>query len=297
MSSFFTKRAAETSPPPPTTAPPNGFSVLSTAFDALETQLPLPPVSEEPPASKATQLPSSSSQADTEPEPSTPPFPVSPAASQPSLKPPQEPRESRKRPRTDSPAAGTAKQKRVEAGQTKLSSFFTKPTTTATTTTAPQRSSSSDRAGWCPSSEIIDLCEDSEELPSSLPTITSEIRLPADSSNGTTTSSSQGNGKAGTSSWSVLFSPTPQPHCNVHNEPAKEWRVNKPGPNKGKAFFLCSRPVGPGYDKGRNERLREEVDHRYRCNFFMWSTDARREANRASAAAASADAVGTRTTS
>jgi AP endonuclease 2 len=293
MSSFFVKRAVETSPPPPitTTVPPNGLSVLVTAFDALETQLPPPPV-EEPPTSKATQPHSSSSQADTEPEPSTPPSPVSPAASQPSLKPPPEPRESRKRPRTDTPAAGNAKQKKLEAGQTRLSSFFTKPTTTATTAAAPRQSlSSSDRVGWCPSSEIIDLCEDSEEMPSSLPTITSEIRLQGKGKENE-------NGKAGTgaASWSALFTPTPSPLCNVHREPAKEWRVNKPGPNKGKTFFLCSRPVGPGYDKGRTERLREEVDPRYKCNFFMWSTDARREAMRASAGSGGG-AASTRTSS
>jgi AP endonuclease 2 len=306
MSSFFVKRAAETSPPPPTTptVPPNGLSVLVTAFDALDTQLPPPPL-EEPLTSKATQTHSSSSQANTEPEPSTPPSSVSPAASQPSssLKPPQEPRESRKRPRTDAPAAGNVKQKKLEAGQTRLSSFFTKPTTTATTTAAPrQSSSSSDRVGWCPSSEIIDLCEDSEEMPSSLPTITSEIRLPTDNTSNGTSSSSLGKGKedengktrAGAASWSALFTPTPSPLCNVHREPAKEWRVNKPGPNKGKTFFLCSRPVGPGYDKGRTERLREEVDPRYKCNFFMWSSDARREAMRVSA---SGGAASTRTSS
>lgn len=37
------------------------------------------------------------------------------------------------------------------------------------------------------------------------------------------------------------------------------------------------RPVGPGYDKGRVERLREQVDTQYKCNFFKWSSDARRE--------------------
>jgi len=309
MSSFFVKRAAETSPPPPTTTTvtPNGLSVLVTAFDALETQLPTPPV-EGPPTSRATQPHSSSSQADTEPEPSTPPSPVSPAASQPSLKPPQDPRESRKRPRTDTPAAGNAKQKKLEAGQTRLSSFFTKPTATTTTAAAPrQSSSSSDRVGWCTSSEIIDLCEDSEEMPSSLPTITSEIRLPADNTSNGTSSFSQGKVKvkeneygktgAGAASWSALFTPTPSPLCNVHREPAKEWRVNKPGPNKGKTFFLCSRPVGPGYDKGRTERLREEVDPRYKCNFFMWSSDARREAMRASAGGGGGGAASTRTSS
>ena len=40
--------------------------------------------------------------------------------------------------------------------------------------------------------------------------------------------------------------------------------------------IMC-RPVGPGYDKGKNERLRDEVDHRYRCNYFKWTSDVKRE--------------------
>ena len=39
-------------------------------------------------------------------------------------------------------------------------------------------------------------------------------------------------------------------------------------------------PVGPGYDKGRSERLREEVDPAYRCNFFKWASDVKRESIR-----------------
>jgi AP endonuclease-2 len=74
------------------------------------------------------------------------------------------------------------------------------------------------------------------------------------------------------------MAPVQPPKCTVHGEPAKEYTVNKPGPNKGKTFFICSRPVGPGYDKGKGERLREEVDYKYRCNFFMWSANVRREA-------------------
>jgi AP endonuclease 2 len=41
--------------------------------------------------------------------------------------------------------------------------------------------------------------------------------------------------------WSRIFAPIPVPKCIVHNEPAKEWKVSKPGPNKGKTFYLCSR--------------------------------------------------------
>lgn len=39
----------------------------------------------------------------------------------------------------------------------------------------------------------------------------------------------------------------------------------------------CFRPVGPGWDKGKSERLRDEVDHRHRCNYFKWSSDLKRD--------------------
>lgn len=55
-----------------------------------------------------------------------------------------------------------------------------------------------------------------------------------------------GNGNDGESSkdaWSTLFKPLKPPKCIVHGEPTKELRVNKPGPNKGKTFFICSRYV------------------------------------------------------
>ena len=38
--------------------------------------------------------------------------------------------------------------------------------------------------------------------------------------------------------------------------------------------------VGPGYDKGKAERLREEVDHRYKCNFFKWASQVKKESLR-----------------
>ncbi|KIK69432.1 hypothetical protein GYMLUDRAFT_237226 [Collybiopsis luxurians FD-317 M1] len=73
--------------------------------------------------------------------------------------------------------------------------------------------------------------------------------------------------------WKSLLKPPDPPRCTVHNEVAKEFRVNKPGVNKGRSFWVCSRPVGPGYDKGRSERPREEVDDRWKCNFFIWSSE------------------------
>jgi AP endonuclease-2 len=285
MSNFFTKRGAEVLAPPPPTASADALSPLATAFNALNEQ-PQPVSVEEQSASKASQL-SSSSQPDTEPSLSQ--SPILPASTQAPFKQSQDSHEkSHKRPSTGtSTAAGASEPKKLKVGQSKLSSFFTKPTTAPT---APTNAPPSNRAGSWSSTEIIDLCEDSEEIQSSpLPTITSEIRLPPDNNNNKPTSS-QGsrengnrNGKVGgaASSWSAVFMPIPPPLCTVHREPTKEFRVNKPGPNKGKTFYLCARPVGPGYDKGRYERLREEVDHQYKCNFFMWTSDAKREVMRA----------------
>jgi len=46
--------------------------------------------------------------------------------------------------------------------------------------------------------------------------------------------------------------------------------------------FSGCRPVGPGYDRGKAERLREEVNPQYKCNFFKWASDVRKESMRAS---------------
>ncbi|KAG8995597.1 Class II abasic (AP) endonuclease [Tulasnella sp. JGI-2019a] len=91
--------------------------------------------------------------------------------------------------------------------------------------------------------------------------------------------SSQTRGKD-SQAWKKLLAPLQPPLCTVHKEPAKRFVVNKPGPNKGKTFFICSRPVGPGYDKGRAERLREEVNPQFRCDFFKWASDVRKESMR-----------------
>ncbi|KAH7871539.1 uncharacterized protein C8R40DRAFT_1054188, partial [Lentinula edodes] len=73
--------------------------------------------------------------------------------------------------------------------------------------------------------------------------------------------------------WKSLLKPREPPKCLVHNEVAKEFRVNKPGVNKGRSFWVCSRPVGPGYDKGCSKRPCEEVNSKWKCNYFVWSSD------------------------
>ncbi|CAG8567723.1 9300_t:CDS:2 [Ambispora leptoticha] len=59
------------------------------------------------------------------------------------------------------------------------------------------------------------------------------------------------------SQWMALFTPPPIPNCMAHGEKCKEYRVNKSGPNHGRKFYMCSRPVGPSPDD--------------RCDFFEWA--------------------------
>lgn len=62
-----------------------------------------------------------------------------------------------------------------------------------------------------------------------------------------------------------LGKPKKAPNC-YHGEPCKEFTVNKKGPNKGRRFYLCVRPVGPDGDKkGKKNEINE-----YRCDFFQW---------------------------
>ncbi|OXB35491.1 exodeoxyribonuclease III [Cryptococcus neoformans] len=78
--------------------------------------------------------------------------------------------------------------------------------------------------------------------------------------------------------WSSLFAKKLPPLCTVHHKPCKDFIVMKPGPNKGKRFWLCSLPVGAGYDMGRSKRPREDVNPKFRCNFFLWdSANSRKE--------------------
>jgi AP endonuclease-2 len=41
--------------------------------------------------------------------------------------------------------------------------------------------------------------------------------------------------------WSNMFAKTEAPRCPMHDEPAKAFTVNKTGPNKGRAFYVCAR--------------------------------------------------------
>jgi AP endonuclease-2 len=63
-----------------------------------------------------------------------------------------------------------------------------------------------------------------------------DLDTPSQSSSSSASSGSK-------AAWSQLMAPVQPPKCIIHGELTKEYTVNKPGPNKGKAFFICSRCV------------------------------------------------------
>ncbi|KAJ3375156.1 hypothetical protein GGF31_005878 [Allomyces arbusculus] len=147
-----------------------------------------------------------------------------PDAARPSL-PPSRPL---KKPKTDSARAIASGPK-----QSTLSTFFTRPaaTSTSTFTLTP--------------------------VPPGPPTQPTPSNSRADPSEPRTAASTR-NGSA-SASWATLFRPREPPKC-AHGEPGVSFSVNKRGPNQGRKFWVCARPVGP-----KSAGLSE-----FRCNFFEW---------------------------
>ncbi|KAH7885672.1 Endonuclease/exonuclease/phosphatase [Phlebopus sp. FC_14] len=169
-----------------------------------------------------------------------------------------------KRKSTDPPKASKKQKKGVSpAGQSILSTFFTQQSQASRSTNDPLTSG-----------VYLPDCVDADYQLALRLSASQTSDPPASQSSSSTPSTSSSLSKT---AWSQLMAPVQPPNCIVHGEPAKEYTVNKPGPNRGKTFFICSRPVGPGYDKGKGERPREEVNHKYRCNFFKWSSEVKRE--------------------
>ena len=142
---------------------------------------------------------------------------------------------------------GASKKKRQRIGQTKISSFFSKP---------PVKISSSQQitARSSPPSTIDegnvdvdkDVDEDEAEKQRELDEqsqMEADRKLALSLYEGADMVDTQ---VAASSSqckeaWGHLLAPLQPPVCKIHGEPCKEFTVNKPGPNKGKAFFICSR--------------------------------------------------------
>ncbi|KAI0630732.1 Endonuclease/exonuclease/phosphatase [Trametes polyzona] len=285
LSAFFGKRAESEK---------NALPSSQSASPAI----PAPRAS--PPASRDTPIP------DTAPaiHATQPKSPTRPERKAKVLKPPPTPTTTNKRKPSDT-AAGSSKKRKQVKGQASLASFFSKPTPYSAATSKSASASSSKSKSK--SHEVIEIDDDpptlsaSASASSSAPTPTPALsqaeqdQLDADyrlacalaqdnaqtEPDGTSApAGAQQQQKTKSAAWSELFAPVRPPRCLVHGEPARMYTVNKQGPNKGKTFFLCSRPVGPGYDKGKAERLRDEVDHRYRCNYFKWTSEVRKESLR-----------------
>ncbi|PYH44970.1 DNA-(apurinic or apyrimidinic site) lyase APN2 [Aspergillus saccharolyticus JOP 1030-1] len=65
--------------------------------------------------------------------------------------------------------------------------------------------------------------------------------------------------------WSKLFTKKRAPPCEGHQEPCISLTTKKPGPNCGRAFWICSRPLGPSGNK--------EKGTQWRCPTFIWASD------------------------
>ena len=216
------------------------------------------------------------------------PSPTKPAASQPS---PSSRREvaSPKRALSSTKAKdiGKAKNGASLKGQTSLQAFFAKPKSTASTATSQAAPviDLSEETDTCIAAQVdgtsksvdhstqnddraFSHADDEDQIsefnePTTSPT--SQRTLPPEQSAAA---------RVGTSlAWGAIFSPQPPPLCRNHSEPCRAWTVNKPGPNHGRKFWLCNRPVGPGYEK--SGRAKGDVNPEYRCNFFLWDSDQR----------------------
>jgi AP endonuclease 2 len=132
-----------------------------------------------------------------------------------------------KRKLTAEASTALSKPKKQKAGQTKLSSFFSKPSSSKVPSPPDMTPTPND-------SQLESDYQFALQLSSSQDALISES-LPV------STPSQTGDKDKGKAAWSQLLAPIQPPMCRVHNEPAKELTVNKPGPNKGKNFFICSR--------------------------------------------------------
>ena len=144
-------------------------------------------------------------------------------------------------------------------GQTKLATFFNKPKDPAPATSSEPIPTPSVEAANGSVTETVP-CSEAEAIADAEEVYSAAERVEA------------------SLAWGAIFSPIPAPRCRLHNEPARAWTVNKPGPNHNRKFWLCSRPVGPGYEK--SGRSKADVNPEFRCNFFMWDSEVRAQAGK-----------------
>ncbi|KAF9159607.1 Class II abasic (AP) endonuclease [Actinomortierella ambigua] len=168
--------------------------------------------------------------------------------------------------RASTAAATPMSKNNMNGGQMMLSSFFKKPSNQA-----PPKDPTNARPSTPEPQQQQEEEEESSPSPMSQDTSPSSSQVESEFYRdllNTCASSLAGssytvNTEETTSKWANLFTKKDVPNCSIHNQPCIEFRVNKKGPNKGRLFYLCSKPIGPeGTLVGTNPD--------YRCDFFQW---------------------------
>ncbi|KAG6887042.1 hypothetical protein C0992_001079 [Termitomyces sp. T32_za158] len=118
-----------------------------------------------------------------------------------------------------------------KTGQATIASFFAKSSTSATTSSSKQICKSRDAGHVSAPCAGVIIDVDNVDVDVSSQTEAETLSLSQRSSDSTDAKQA----------WSSIMAPVQPPRCTVHGEPAKELTVTKPGPNKGKKFFICSR--------------------------------------------------------
>lgn len=171
-------------------------------------------------------------------------------------------------------ATTTSKSKKLKPGQAKLSSFFSRhlplpetpssssqkfvKATQATRRTLPTTTAPSNRVSSQSSEPTYYTLSDSdsadspphttlpaadEHLESDYAYALSVSEAPPSPPSNKRCDSDDNKSSANSVTWAKMLAPLKPPCCTVHGEPTKELKVNKPGPNQNKRFFICSRYV------------------------------------------------------
>ncbi|ODN94694.1 exodeoxyribonuclease III [Cryptococcus wingfieldii CBS 7118] len=177
---------------------------------------------------------------------------------------------------TTKPAKGGSNARgESESSQAKLSSFFSQPSNNAKRKSPPISSSSSKSKARRQSLSQTPSKTPAPSVSQSSTTQLKESGLSEEEQNlisqALATSEAEREAKIATAAprWDQLFAKKVAPLCSVHQKPCKDFIVGKPGPNKGKRFWLCSLPVGAGYDMGRSKRARVDVNPKFRCDLYV----------------------------
>ena len=156
---------------------------------------------------------------------------------------------SKKRPIAHtSSVASSSKKTKMDKGQATLGSFFQKSTHKSKTAEHAHEVIDIDDDEVLPPESIASAKSMSEISSSDQDQVDADYRLACElAASEESTSGLSSTPPSGPSSqnakavWTTLFTPTQAPNCTVHGEPAKKFTVNKPGPNKGRTFYVCSR--------------------------------------------------------